>query len=265
VASRWSNPSGSVGVHRFRVWPASTDSYDHADLAANWDAADRLIGGPSDGSAWPPTTGVNGGLYKVVTDLKATIIPLGFTFMWWRPSSAVPIPSLFEVCDGRVLTASQHNFPGGGNITLPDMRHRMALGADATKTIGLPAVTPATDSAIDSASGAPGPQGVGGENQHVLTIAEMASHQHAGSQTGWSSLGLHWVNHNGEQRTNDSVWETYWGRGLSGASTTGTGAGGWATGQHRHFLNNLTPAGSNAPHENRPRYVGLLWLTKVKT
>src|SRR5262245_9108077 len=69
MADRWSNPSGSVGVHRFRVWPSGTDSYDHVELAANWDKLDAMIGEPPSGD-WPPSEGVNGGIYALIKALQ---------------------------------------------------------------------------------------------------------------------------------------------------------------------------------------------------
>lgn len=69
MADRWSNPSGGLGVHRFRVWPAGSDSYDHVELAQNFDTLDALLGIPDSGS-WPPTTGVNGGIYALIKDLR---------------------------------------------------------------------------------------------------------------------------------------------------------------------------------------------------
>ncbi len=70
MTDRWSNPSGGLGVHRYRVWPAGTDSYDHSELVANLDKIDAMIGIPSGGGDWPPTEGVNGGIYALIKDLQ---------------------------------------------------------------------------------------------------------------------------------------------------------------------------------------------------
>src|SRR5574340_1047963 len=232
MAARWSNPSGSLGIHRFRVWPGGTDSYDHVDLAQNWDAIDALIGLPDDGSDWPPTTGADGGIYAEVANLQLTILPVGFVIPWFRPGLATPIPSGFEVCDGSVIAQANHDFGAIGSITLPDLRNRFVIGANSATTIGQAGVA-VTDSNIDSAAGAPGPQGVGGENQHVMTVSEMASHQHACSKTGWSSLGLHWYTNSGAHDTVES--ETVFLPGPS--NSTSTGVGGWRFGQHKHIIN----------------------------
>ena len=258
MADRWSNPSGSLGVHRFRVWPDSEDNYDHAELAQNWDTIDRIIGVPNDGTDWPATTGEGGGIYAEVQDLRLTILPVGFVVPWHRPSLAVPIPTGFEVCDGSVVAEADHDFGAIGDVTLPDLRNRFVVGANPSTTIGQAGVA-ATHGDIDNEDGAPGPQGVGGENQHAVTVAEMASHRHAGSKTGWSSLGLHWYTNTGSLETVES--ETI----LVGASNaTSTGQGGWNFGQHKHLINSLAAAGSSAVHENRPAYFGLIFLVKVK-
>src|SRR5207244_3483199 len=72
---RWSNPSGSIGQHRFRVWPAGPDSYDHTELTANWDHLDGILGAPPSGM-WPPTEGINGGIYKLIKDLQTVGLTL---------------------------------------------------------------------------------------------------------------------------------------------------------------------------------------------
>src|SRR4051812_10163333 len=108
MAPRWSNPSGPLGVNRFRVWPAGPDSYNHAELAANFDKVDAMFGVPPGGGAWPPTEGSNGGLYKLITDLQASvasaIVPVGAMIFWFRPADSVPLPTGFVVADGSTVT-----------------------------------------------------------------------------------------------------------------------------------------------------------------
>jgi hypothetical protein len=87
----------------------------------------------------------------------------------------------------------------------------------------------------------------------------MAAHKHSGSKTGWSPLALHWYTEQGLAQTYGAETEK-WGPG----NATGTGVGGWQPGQHRHLMNSLTSVGSSEPHENRPAYVGLIWICKVK-
>jgi hypothetical protein len=266
MASRWSNPSGQLGIYRFRVWPAGEDKYNHIELAQNWEKVDAMIGVSPDGTQWPPTEGVNGGLYAVVKNLKDNILPIGMMLAWHRPSLAIPIPTGFAICDGTTLSASEHSFPGiSSPVTLPDLRNRFIIGADYTKTIGQSGVS-ITDSAINSSSGAPGPQGVGGSNTATISTAAMPAHSHSGEAwSGWSPIELMWYQNTdiGQPIGDPPQWERK-DLPTGGGAQPCHGVGGWQNGQHRHKLENLSTEGSGAVHDNRPAYVGLIWIMKVK-
>lgn len=176
MTDRWSNPSGGLGIERFRVWPAGTDSYSHSDLTQNWDTLDGIIGIPSSGD-WPPTTGIDGGIYNEVLLLQDERTPIGTVVAWFRPNGATSIPTNWHACDGTTLTSSFHDFPGGGSVTLPDLRNRFILGADASDANGAAAAN-VGDATIDTSSGAPGPQASGGSNKIVQSISQMPSHTH---------------------------------------------------------------------------------------
>jgi len=258
MATRWSEPSGNLGTRRFRVWPDGSDQYNHVEHAQNWDMIDAIIGLPADGSEWPPTEGEDGGLYAAIQDLQFTILPIGMMVAWMRPNQSVPFPSGWVECVGQVVLEADHDFGIAGSVTIPDMRNRFAMGANAATAIGTAGVAVAHAN-IEAAAGAPGPQGVGGSNVHTLTSAQMAAHSHPGSKTGWSSMGLlHW--NIAEWPIQDVGEYSY----QSGGNSTGTGVGGWQVGQHRHLINDLTPAGSGAAHDNRPRYAGVIWIMKVR-
>lgn len=186
MTDRWSNPSGGLGIDRFRVWPAGSDNFSHADLADNWDNLDALIGVPSSGN-WPPTTGIDGGIYHEVLLLQDERVPIGTVVAWFRPNGATAIPTNWAACDGTALSSGQHNFPGGGTVTLPDLRNKFILGANAADANGAAAAL-VTDGTIDSATGAPGPQASGGSNKIVQSIAQMPSHNHTFSG---NALGSH--------------------------------------------------------------------------
>lgn len=295
MADRWSNPSGTDGYQRFRVWPLGSDSYDHAELAANWDKLDAILGTPSSG-VWPSADGVTGGLYEEARRASLAAFPLGAVFAWYRPHASVDLPAGAVVCDGSVLGPSEHDLPGvTGDFTLPDLRHRFIIGADYDKEIGAPAVS-ALSAGVDLPEGAPGPQAAGGANAAALTADEMPTHKHTGSVTGWSPVVMQWyfqsstyeaqknapryLDNRDEaidkcgypgcyydpERTapiypaSENFESTNWG----GSVNHSTGVGGWKTGQHRHAISALSSEGSGSAHENRPRYVGLIWLAKVK-
>lgn len=116
-----------------------------------------------------------------VTPLKLanSVIPLGTVISLWRPSNAYALPTGWAVADGSIVNSSNHDFGTGGSITLPDLRNKMVLGADATATWG----------SAGSTSVAPGVHGVGGANSFNFSHAHLINdHYHLaqGSQGAWS-------------------------------------------------------------------------------
>lgn len=247
MAKRWSQPSNS----RFRVWPDPEDHYDAQELAQNWDTLDAILGAPSSGQ-WPPTEGRGGGIYAEVKRIKDSAIPLGAIFPWFRASASIPLPSKFAVCDGSTLTPAQHDWGTGANVVLPDLRNAFIMGADIYGKEG------------------PTEGQTGGSNRHILNLPQMPAHKHALSgHTGWSPGVFTWYyQKGGGPGVTEQTYPTY----VDGfkvdyigspSSHHSTGGGGWGYGQHRHNLT-IASQGSDEPHENRPRYVGLIYIIKVK-
>lgn len=240
MTDRWSNPSGTIGVERFGVWPAGTDSYNHTQNAANWDMVDDILGQPSDASQWPPDLGLDKGIYKQIQLLILERTPIGTIAPFFRPSLSVPIPTGWAACDGSTLTSGEHNFPGiGGSVTLPDLRNAFVLGADATFALGQAAAA-VTSGNINTNAGAPGGNAVGGDNQIIQTEAQLAPHDHGGETGVWGT---------DSEATSVGSFNV-----MHGFESTGE------IGDHSH---SIPSDGEGAPMDNRPRWVGLVYICKV--
>jgi microcystin-dependent protein len=164
-------------------------------------------------------------------------VPLKVILPWHADLQNETPPLEYAICDGRTLNSSQQDINPGGSYTTPDLRHMFLVGADLTKAAGTAAAGVNTGN-INAAAGAPGPKGTGGENQHTTVQNEMPPHAHTplngGDFTTLDSPG-------GPGGYNFTVG----GGSESRRSTTSTAGGG-------------------APHENRPRYYGIVYIMKVK-
>jgi hypothetical protein len=293
MTDRWSNPSGSLGIDRFRVWPAGSDNFDHTELASNFDNLDAIIGVPSTGD-WPPTTGIDGGIYAEVLLLQDERLPIGTVVPWFRPNGAAAIPTNWAACDGSTLTSGNHNFPGiAGSVTLPDLRNKFILGANAADANGAAAAA-VGDATIDTATGAPGPQTSGGSNKIVQTTAQMPGHSHTftGNALGahvhsftGNALGQH--EHEGTSAVHDvlvgnnftrsgtgigivDVAQVSGGSGVAnynfttGFSSAGTPSGVISSVSAGTPSGSISTVGSGSPMDNRPNWYGLIYICKVK-
>jgi hypothetical protein len=137
-------------------WDALSDSYDHTQLAGNFQAIDvhdhtegKGVRIPSGGiedeaiiTALLDDASVTSAKLAdhavTVTKLDDGVAAtLGDVKFWWRPNSSTEVPAGgWAIADGRSLAASEHDFPGGGSITLPNLVERFARGAELA-SVGL--------------------------------------------------------------------------------------------------------------------------------
>lgn len=106
-------------------------------------------------------------------------IPIGIISMWFGAENSVP--EGWAICNGQTVPKSDDS----GNMTLPDMRDRVPIGAGGLAGLGIAAGAPAA-TATTSSSGshahttnAGGAHGHGGSvGDHAITLAQMPSHRH---------------------------------------------------------------------------------------
>lgn len=195
-------------------------------------------------------------------DILRQLSQIGQFMYWWRPSSSVPIPTGWEILDGRTIPAGSHDFPVGGAITLPDLRNVFIIGADPFKADG--AATVVGDGTAASGAvhpNAPGIRGSGGSMLATLSVANLPAHNHAitdpGHVHGFNGYDARFSMPSGKgtvpvQPTGGSNWGLPWQSGGASpvtAATTGISV-----------QNN----GSGTGHANAPLHYGLLPLMKVK-
>lgn len=149
-------------------WDLSSDPYDHTQLAANFNTLDShnhtagsgaiittpaiedlaITTGKLAGSSVTTAKIADNSVTKAKMD-RAYVHPLGSIMPWWRPSPLSAIPEGWVVAKGQTLTSSEHDFAGGGSITLPDLRNKFLLGADTEDT----GTSTSTPPAISQAGG----------------------------------------------------------------------------------------------------------------
>ena len=263
-ATTVANPilTGATGAVEFY---ADVGEYDvrFLDTIAPARIADRTV-------QWNALSGANGGiptakltrdggidLAALAADVLRQATQIGQVIDWWRPAATVPIPSGFEIADGRTIAAANHDFGTGSSITLPDLRNTFILGADSGKAQGTAA------GGTDGVADAPGIGGAGGSQRHTLSVAELAQHAHGADSNqdghvhgmnGWAGGGGNpaWVPNGG--------WVYAEGQQAGGANKPI----GVTESNDPSISTTIHNTGSSNAHNNIPKYVGLLKLMKVR-
>lgn len=157
------------------IWDQLEDNYNHAQLANNLlkiDVHDHSAQGGvaiasaaiSDGAVTTDKLADVGVTTDKLADrsvtqekLSVSLGRLGSVSSLWRPNTTVPIPGLYPtptekwvIAAGQMLDDTQHDFPGGGDIKVLDMRNRFALGAIDTGGGETPNIAPAIGQASGS-------------------------------------------------------------------------------------------------------------------
>ena len=213
---------------------------------------------------------------------------IGQVIDWWRPQASVPLPSGFEICDGRAIAAGQHDFPGLSqvSINLPDLRNAFILGALPSITAeGTPNKAHGAGAGLgDTVANAPGIAGTGGSMVHRLSGPESGVQVHGHDDSfavvnqGAFNTGYDFPDHShAESRPSGAARSAPFG-GTTNVAYAGlydAVQSGGASARHQHEIgahgHGLNGAVSNAvakdatnDHNNTPRFVGLLKLMKVR-
>jgi hypothetical protein len=205
------------------------------------------------------------------------VVPIGTVLDWWRPANTVAVPAGFEIADGHLVLAANHDFGTGADINVPDLRNKFKLGANIANPDA------AQGSLADTAAAAPGIRGSGGSHTqtvpaHYHGVGSLAasggSHSHTITDPGHlhnvhtalnsaSSFrtGLQFASSTGNfVDTNVENWD----------DTAGTGISVPSSGTHSHSFSGSVGLTAGVSGDNpitsdgRPGYVGLLQIIKVK-
>jgi microcystin-dependent protein len=120
-------------------------------------------------------------LNALPTNITEHGVPFGLIAAWY--GSAASVPTGWAICDGSTVAKSD----GSGNITVPDLRNQVIMGAGSVAAQGT-AFGAASISATTAAAGAHSHSTKAGEGGHAhtgisvkghaLTISEMPAHDH---------------------------------------------------------------------------------------
>jgi hypothetical protein len=105
--------------------------------------------------------------------------PVGMIGIWFGTASSVP--ATFAICDGRTVARTD----GSGNITTPDLRNLVVMGAGSLAGAGTTfgaGLSTGTSTAVGGHTHTVAAATIGtlsgSTDDHVMTLAELASHTH---------------------------------------------------------------------------------------
>jgi len=165
------------------------------------------------------------------------LLPVGSIIMW----NGAAVPAGWALCDGGTYTLM-----AGGTTTTPNLMDRFIVGANATGGTGT--------------AGSYTQGNTGGENSHVLTIAEMPAHDHGGSVSGGAHTHT-FTDAYSSSSCKNGVFASSGGCFMtltSDVTQTSTTTAG--DGAHTHTVSSQ---GGGAAHENRPPYYALAYIMKL--
>jgi len=127
------------------------------------------------------------------------LVPIGAVLDWWRPANSnMSVPSGFVICDGSQYSSSQHDFAGGGTITVPDLRNKFILGASISKNDNAEATAGVAGTLEADPTNAPGIGGRGGTNavRNLTHTHTVQGHYHGRGTLAITGDGGHSHTHN---------------------------------------------------------------------
>lgn len=136
-----------------RAWDLGDDPYAHSELAANFVTVDNHDHTPGKGKRITTTAIADNAITSAkildgtiqtadladgaVTGQKIApgVLPLGFIHFWYRQSVGEPIPSSYELCDGRPWSSITNDL-GYSTGNIPDLINKFAMGSTTPGVTG---------------------------------------------------------------------------------------------------------------------------------
>lgn len=285
-------PSGGLADGAITTSKIATSSVTSEKIVDNSIGGSKIVDGSigtnelADGSVTGPKL-ASGAITK--DKLDPNIVPVGTVISWYRPTTDIPLPLGWEVCDGRAWSGIQNAW-GITTGTIPDLTNRFVLGAGLYGT-GTDVSTP------------PSMGQVGGGHaknlshahtvfphahfipQHAHSIGPDGAHRHRWPTTVWDGAGnpvgtqmVDALQRGSAVKGAEGSYQAMYIGGLNRNEYYGeqVSAPMETTGEHSHGSttgnSNVLQSSDAAPNtynalegstDIRPAYVGLLFLMRV--